>query len=43
MSQIININRNDLSDLESIAGSKTDLNINKEADLFDLATDIDQN
>lgn len=41
--QVVNANEGDLSDLESIAGSEANLNFNKRADLFDLATNADQN
>lgn len=42
LSQVVNANEGDLSDSESIAGSEADLNFNEGADLFDLATDADQ-
>lgn len=42
MSQVVNANEGDLSNSESIAGLEADLNIDKGADLFDLATDADQ-
>lgn len=43
MSQVINVNEGDLSDSKSIASPEAAFNINKEANLFDLATDADQN
>ena len=42
MSQVVNANKGDLSDSESIVGSKADLNIDTGADLFNLATKADQ-
>lgn len=41
MSQVVNVNESDLSDLKSNAGSKVGLNFDKEGgDLFNLATDV---
>ena len=42
LSQVVNANESDLSNSESIAGSETDLDIDEGEDLFDLATDADQ-
>lgn len=42
LSQVVNANEGDLSDSESIASSEADLDIDKGVDLFDLATDVDQ-
>ena len=42
MGQVINTNKGVLSNLESIAGSKADLDIDEKTDLFDLDTNTDQ-
>lgn len=41
LSQVVNANEGDLSDSESITGSEADLNIDKGANLFNLATNAD--
>lgn len=43
LNQVINVNESDLSDVESITNSKADLDFDEGVDLFDLATDTDQN
>lgn len=40
-SQVVNANKNNLTNSESIVSSETNLNISKKADLFDLAIDTD--
>ena len=42
LSQVVNANEGDLSNSESIAGLEVDLDIDKGANLFDLATDANQ-
>lgn len=42
LNQVVNANKSKLRNLKLIAGSQADLDIDKGADLFDLATDVDQ-
>lgn len=42
LSQVVNANEGDLSNSESIAGSKADFNFDGEVNLFDRAMDADQ-